>query len=111
MRCFEPLSREQQFEVPLRANIFVIRKHRLEAPSFSTESVGFCRSLRDTTMLQCDRRESAANSGRSDWSKVGGKCSALLAGHLVNNERRREPGHEGPGHGMEKEPDNFSLGN
>ncbi len=67
-------------------------------------------SLHCTVMLQCVGRESA-NSGRSDWSKVGGKRSALLAGHLVNNERRREPGHEGPGHGMEKEPDNFSLGN
>ncbi len=31
------LSREQQFEVPLRAKLFVIWKHRLEASSFSTE--------------------------------------------------------------------------
>jgi hypothetical protein len=37
VRCFGPLSREQQFEVPLRAKLFVIWKHRLEASSFSTE--------------------------------------------------------------------------
>jgi len=30
-------SCEKHFEVPLRASIFVIRKHRLEAPTFSTE--------------------------------------------------------------------------
>jgi hypothetical protein len=37
VRCFGLYSREKQFEVPLRTKIFVIRKHRLEAPSFSTE--------------------------------------------------------------------------
>ena len=31
------LSCARQFEVPLRANIFVIRRHRLDAPTFSTE--------------------------------------------------------------------------
>ncbi len=37
-RCFGPVSGEKQFEVLLRANIFVIRRHRPKNPSFSTES-------------------------------------------------------------------------
>jgi len=36
-RCFGLLSREKQFVVPRRANVFLIRKHRPENPSFSTE--------------------------------------------------------------------------
>ncbi len=44
VRCFGLLSHAKQFEVPLRANIFVIRKHRLEASSFSTESAASRRS-------------------------------------------------------------------
>ncbi len=29
---------------------------------------------------------------------MGGKCSTLLGGHLLNNELRRETGHETRGH-------------
>ena len=58
----------------------------------------FSAALRQrAVMLRCMRQETA-NSGRSGWSKMGGKCSALLAGHLMNNELRCEKGHQGRGH-------------